>query len=141
MINVQEVLSDIQAYATSPLKESRVISDIAVDQWVRQGDVYVMRINDFDKSNYKIDLNRQLPPGNTPGSRHTVDEYTKVYVSKNKNSDVITQKNGFTVLGPIVESDTRWTLSHPQHADFSLPAGTYQVSYQIDPQRMAMVLD
>jgi hypothetical protein len=38
------------------------------------------------------------------------------------------------LVGPLVVSKDRFELTHPEHAHFSLPAGTYQVIYQGDWQ-------
>jgi hypothetical protein len=34
--------------------------------------------------------------------------------------------------GPIIEATEAFMIQHPEHAHFQLPAGTYQVTYQLD---------
>jgi hypothetical protein len=137
---IKDSLSEIQDFARNPLGLTRVINEIAVGHHVRQGDVYLQRISSFNKSDYEVTNERQLAEGNTKGASHTVDASVTVYKPVNKQN-VKTQNNGFIMLGPVIESKDRFTLMHKQHAHFSMPAGTYQVSYQIDPQTMSRVLD
>lgn len=140
-LNISETLNDIKTYAANPLGETRVIDSIAVGQHVRQGDVYLELIDSFDKKEYVVTQDRQLAKGNTKGSRHTVDESVTVYAPKSNNTNAQSTNGGWRVMGPVVVSKDRFTLSHPQHACFSLPGGTYQVSYQVDPNTLQAVLD
>ena len=36
------------------------------------------------------------------------------------------------LLGPVIVADEAFTLTHPEHAHHRLPAGIYQVGYQLD---------
>ena len=143
---IKDSLSEIQAFAKNPLDETRVIEKMEIGEHIRQGDVYLQMIEGFDKSQYELTSNRQLAEGNTKGASHRVDEYVQVWKPKVEQK-VITQNNGLTQLGMILVNDgngkngANMRLSHDQHAHFVLPKGTYQVSYQINPQEMARVLD
>ena len=130
-----EKLMDVHNAIASfnPLRETRVIDEIGVGQWCRQGDLYVERVGEAGGGT--LTANRQLAPGTTQGSRHTVDASVKVYSA----TDARVRDN--RLLGPVVESDTRFTISHPEHAEFSLPAGIYQISYQVDWKTQERVKD
>jgi len=135
-------LGTIQHFAQNlSVPETRSIPECGINQGIRQGDVYAIRIDNFKKADYKISSERQLAPGTTQGSRHTVDESVEVWVPENNQYDVKLTENGFTCLGPVVVAKNRWNLMHPQHAHFDMPEGTYQISYQVDPVQQRRVLD
>jgi len=135
-------LSDIHQFAKEAKNDVRVIDKIEVGQAVRQGDVYVSKIADFDKKEYEISNDFKLAPGNTPGSRHYVDTSVKVWKRKNSNSDLVAKNEvGCICYGPVIEAEKSFKVTHPEHADFYMPAGVYQISYQVDPVQMRRVLD
>lgn len=125
---IQQTIEQIKKSSLSPLKETRVVDAIEVGQFVRQGDVYVIRIESVPP-----DLNRtsarQLAPGSTQGSRHTVSDAVTVF---ERNMDRINSEFGLAFAGPIIESADRFTVMHPEHADISLPGGCYEIRYQSD---------
>lgn len=92
------------------------------DSW-RQGDVYVTLI-DGVPSGMKIDAkpSLQMAPGNTQGSRHCLDSLDGVTVHRLSNPEMLD--------GPVIVLNRERTLTHPEHGDVILPAGTYQISYQ-----------
>ena len=131
-LEVQEQFKKITEFASNPLGEMRVLDSVPVGKHIRQGDVYVKRIESFNKEGYKLTQNRQLAPGSTMGSRHTVSDAVNVYEKPDQSAAKPKNEFGFSVAGPVIEADTRFTISHPEHASFSLPAGCYEVSYQVD---------
>lgn len=137
-MNTVEIVSEVVNYAKSPLKEIRVVEDIAIGQWVRQGDVYMECIQ--SPSGWKETSNRQLAIGTTNGSRHTV--FDNVTVLKNPENGVVKKTStGAICMGPQVVNEERFTVSHPEHADMSLPAGCYQVRFQVDARSYQRVQD
>lgn len=129
----------IAASARAPLTETRVVSKIAVGEFVRQGDVYLERIASLTEGWTKTD-NRQLAPGTSPGSRHVVGAGPALFVSP----EMTPRENvGRTVrlLGPQIEAKEAFVLEHPEHAHMALPAGCYQSSYQLDFQQQQAVRD
>jgi hypothetical protein len=111
--------------AFAPLKDTQVIEEMAVGHHVRQGDIYVEMIEKISLSAKPTD-NMQLAPGESKGSRHTVFG-CKVYEIKHSPN-----RENPILLGPQISSKERFTVSHPEHADFSMPPGNYQVIYQMD---------
>jgi len=137
---IKQHFATIREYAANPLGDMRVIDDFPVGYHVRQGDVYVFRVDDFDKESFDFTSERQLAPGDTLGSRHTVSDAVNVYKPVVANRVEQTEV-GYMGVGPVIVSKDRWTLMHPEHADISICEGTYQIYYQIDPQTMSRVLD
>jgi hypothetical protein len=126
-------------YAKDPMAETRVVDEILPGQWVRQGDVYLVRTE--RREGWKETRNRQLAPGTTMGSRHTVDDSVTVLANPEGAKVERTAPGTFRCRGPQVVSADRFTVSHPEHADFSLPAGIYDVCFQVDPQTLQRVQD
>jgi hypothetical protein len=95
-----------------------------VGKAIRQGDLYVKRIESFDEKSQDVVeyKDNQLVPGSTMGSRHIVRGNVKCF--KKLNSDQFT--------GPVIVAKERFLIEHPLHAHCSLPAGIYQTTYQVD---------
>ena len=135
-------IADIQEFASQATNDVRIIDKIEVGQAVRQGDVYITRIESFVKKDYKPTSETKLAPGNTPGSRHFIEQTSGIKVwASNKTENIVSNNSGFYCLGPVIEAATSFKVTHPEHAHFYLPEGTYQVSYQVDPATMRRVLD
>jgi hypothetical protein len=150
--NAIEVHEMIEKNAKESSQEKRQIEKIDVGQAIRQGDIYMIRVadsgiteiplvngtkmvvnTDANKRGAKLDT-RQLAPGETKGSRHIIAEGPSIYKS---GAGLPTAWGGVLqteLVGPLVVSNDRFELTHPEHAHFSLPAGTYQVMYQGDWQ-------
>lgn len=135
---IRETVGAVRSFAESPLKETRVVDAMEIDDWVRQGDVYLVRIARAD--DWKETKNRQLAIGTTIGSRHTVDDSVTVLANPT-NGQVMREGVKTVCRGPQVVSNDRFTVGHPEHADISLPGGTYQVQFQVDPQSLQRVKD
>lgn len=118
-----EAHEQIAASAKSPLTEMRYVEKIAVGEFCRQGDVYLLRISKHPSEWKEKTKNRQLAPGATQGSRHILAAGPTIY-AKPTGADIL--------LGPVIVAKDRFVLEHPEHAHFSLPAGTYQCRYQQD---------
>lgn len=151
---------------------------------VRQGDVYIQLIPDFDGNPMfyskvsKPEFPVQLAPGNTKGSRHMLEESagieiwvsdaavlmtdTEIDFNTNREQQIAlvekTEKYAMSVTkeskeeasewnspsqqvgrelletlnfcGPIFKVKNRTTVSHPEHGNWILPAGTYRVVFQ-----------
>lgn len=104
-----------------PMPDTRIVDAIAVGQAIRQGDVYLLRIERPAALGAMI-ADRQLAPGTTQGSRHVLGDGPGIHAGGSDDP----------LLGPVIIADERFVLAHPEHAHFSLPAGCYQVRYQQD---------
>jgi len=121
-----EIHKEVEKKATSTLKNNLKVNTIKINQWVRQGDIYIRRIENITG---KVPLeSRQLAPGNTKGSRHVIPDSIHVnifegYVGKDIHN---------FMKGPQIEAKEEFTVTHPEHAHMTLPKGNYQVTYQLD---------
>ena len=88
---------------------------------IHQGDVYAVLINSLPENITKVH-EKQLAPGTTKGSRHVAVGDVDIFVVRNKSP----------LQGPIVRAKSDWTITHPEHAHWQLPAGDYQIVYQQD---------
>jgi hypothetical protein len=157
MQSTLEVIQKIESEAPA-ISEPRFINSIKVGEAIRQGDIYVMRLdpeaenfikqpqrdnqtNGFKDLQVKINPKdyitpgqNQLVPGFTMGSRHMVEQTDKVKV-------LINPTTTSPIVGPVIVAKDRFTITHPQHAHFSLPEGCYGVFYQINGQTLNRVKD
>ena len=138
---------------TAPNQELRVHK---VGEAGRQGDIYVFPINGRPPAwSVQVSLHTQVALGDNIGSRHIATGRVRVYWPEskvealkqmpiNRKGDKLKNKrakawcdgiNDLTrqnLIGPVVESDEPWVLTHPEHAHHRFPAGIYLVTYQLD---------
>jgi len=134
-----QVVSSIKTGAVIKNKK-RVINKILPTQWVRQGDVYVINVNDLTsikvfKDTVEVNLKSytkeeevgidgyQLVPGITSGSRHIVESGVDVFTNPTNNSSLV---------GCLVKSNKAFNIRHPEHDHFEMPAGEYLICYQLN---------
>lgn len=92
------------------------------DAWA-QGDIAIVCLEALPDDLEKIENpSAQLAPGTTQGSRHCVDDISRVTIFRRKNADVLT--------GPIIDAPEGIRVTHPEHGDVSLPPGIYGIRYQ-----------
>ena len=118
------------------LQETKVKETCEIGKGIRQGDLYIVRLNPTGNTKLKgleeaINIedctmlgSDQLAPGKTQGSRHCIKEGQATFW--------IDPKNNNPVFGGVVKADGRWDLTHPEHADWNMPSGCYGVFYQLD---------
>lgn len=132
-------LDQIGQAASSADCDKRIVDDLPVGAFVRQGDVYLEKIQEKPRGLTPWG-GRQVVEGATLGSRHVLSPNARAYRCPNHDRPVQRQ-GGTAYVGPVVECDERFLLTHPEHAEFDLPPGVYQVWYQSDPQAQARVAD
>lgn len=124
MQNALEVHTNLHSEAVkNNHADTRVLDTIEIGQAFRQGDVYVTRIKDLPK-NVVATMNMQIAKGQTKGSRHILAE--------TKGLRVFNLKESGPLDGPVFTSTEQIHLTHPEHAHFVFPAGTYSTHYQTD---------
>lgn len=123
MTTALEAHQAIAQAAAKPDTELRMVKSLAVGEWIRQGDVMLLRVSRRPSKFNTETKNRQLAPGTTQGSRHVLAAGPTIY-AKPEGDDAL--------LGPVIVAKERFLLEHPEHAHFSMPAGTYQCRYQQD---------
>jgi hypothetical protein len=131
-----------------PNQETRIIKAIKPGHMIRQGDIYAINVDgmtsievfqtvkvDFKNYTSKVKTNKthyQLVPGSTKGSRHTVKNDLEIFVNPTNDSSLV---------GPLIKSQKDFTIEHPEHAHFQLPAGTYLICYQMNDKTKQRVKD
>ena len=131
--NASEILKAITENPPA-VEDVRFIRTIQEGQAVRQGDVMLLRVSDNHKRG-KVLPNTgslQLAPGNTKGSRHVAEGSFEAFETHDSSDPL---------AGPVIHAKERIDVTHPEHADISLPSGTYRVGYQLDPRTMRRVAD
>lgn len=130
-----EVMQKIEREAAKK-PEIRRVGRMAIGAIVRQGDLYLMRVNPaHPHGEFRADP--QLVRGTMQGARHVAAAPARVFGGIRLPPDIAPQMP----LGPCVVAEARWMVEHPEHAHISLPAGTYQTWYQLDPRTMLRVGD
>ncbi len=99
--------------------ELQVAGTMSVGDEIRQGDIYIQCIEKMPDG-YVIGGSRQLAPGTTQGSRHIVEG----------DVEIRRYKGGDALQGPYLRAKEAFTVTHPEHGDWRLPAGLYSVTYQ-----------
>jgi hypothetical protein len=125
-LQAETAQKQIQAAAEQACPDTRVIRTIEVGQAIRQGDIYVTRVADKRIAHGGETAERQLAPGTSRGSRHCVAGAVSVYRPVPGDGQL---------AGPLIVALERFKVTHPEHAHFSLPPGTYRVTYQRDFNR------
>jgi hypothetical protein len=139
MINecIKKTLTDIETAAKQKAKPDAVVHEqMAVGEYHRQGDVYLVRVS----ANYRgctiQPQQRQLAPGETQGSRHIIRESDMAHL------EFLRIANPTPLDGPRIKAKKAFTVDHPEHGAVTLPAGTYDVKYQRQyAQEMRRVAD
>jgi len=121
-----DVLNTINENARKSMSNARVVRDIPVGKKVRQGDIYLERISELPKSLGELQRHGRLVDGNTQGASHVVSPLPVGF----KLFAPVSDSN--PLVGPVISSSERFTVTHQEHGHFSLPAGCYQVRYQRD---------
>ena len=125
----------IQFHAATAKNDRRVVRSIPIGRGVRQGDIYIWRVED-DHPRGSLLASNQLAVGESTGSRHMAEGaecYEGVKVPEWVDNSI--------PLGPVVVAKTTWKNTHIEHADYELPEGTYQVCHQLDVRTMRRVQD
>ena len=148
--NFHETLTQEAEKAPS---QTRQHQNMCVGQVAHQGDVYIVKLTQRPTCwNVENEQSRQVALGTTEGSRHCAS-YGRVFWPDSRSNAVqevaklipgYTNKLGAgaeACIGPVVESETGWTLTHPEHAHHEFEAGTYLVLYQLDRRTMRQVRD
>lgn len=121
---------------TKKVAEERVIAEFPIGKIARQGDIYICRVADDHVHGGPLE-SRQLAQGTSKGSRHIAEMPATVY----EGTTAPPQAIATPFLGPCVQSDVEFRISHPEHSDVIVPAGTYQITHQMDARTLRRVQD
>ncbi len=116
----------------------RRIETMDIGKIVRQGDIYIHRVDDKHKRGEEAG-SRQLAIGESMGSRHIAEAPSMIFQGAAAPE---WYTNRFTpLLGPCIVSKERFVITHPEHAHVDLPAGTYQITHQMDARTQRRAID
>ncbi len=137
VLTAEEVHSRVQHEAKEKnVQALRTVLEILVGKVVRQGDIYIHRVQESHAHGKEL-KSRQLALGNTQGSRHMAEEPAQVF----EGIKLPEWCAAGTFLGPLVKSKKAFKVGHPEHAHVILPAGTYQITHQMDARTLQRVRD
>lgn len=137
MKTIEQAINEVLAHSTSPDAEIRIARRLEIGRAIHQGDVYVRRVPDDHPRGAALGT-RQVAVGEGVGSRHVAEgEGVEVFAGDPACAPALLPKMSGSrerrlCLGPVVVATGTWCLTHPKHAHHRLPAGTYQVTYQLD---------
>lgn len=117
-----------------------------------QGDCYLHPIKERPKcwNVETTDQSRQVAIGEGVGSNHCAKGKIRVFWPDSQDSAAkecpikLFSKDEAArrvCLGPIIEADETWNVTHPKHAHHEYPAGLFLVTYQLDRRTMRQVRD
>lgn len=135
MTDIKELITKIVQSAENNIEDVRFIKSMKVGQIVRQGDIYIHKVDDTHPHGGRC--GRQLAQGSSKGSRHIAESPAECFTGTQKP----TTCEDAVFLGPLVKSPHRFLISHPEHADISLSGGCYQITHQMDVRTQARVRD
>ena len=133
----EKALVSVQASAEAIRNdETAVLETMSLGDVVRQGDLYVVAVKAIPRG-ARPTTERQLVPGSTQGSRHTLQGKCSVFTTKPEAAMVaIREAVGRNLelfpqlLGPMFRCPQPVELAHPEHGNRILPAGCYATVYQ-----------
>lgn len=115
----------------------RICRNMKIGEVVRQGDIYIHRVEDNHPHGEKT-KNYQLAMGSNLGSRHIADESFDVYLGTTL-PEYVDSKH---FLGQLIKGKKNSSLiTHPEHGNICVGKGTFQVTHQMDIRTMRRVRD
>jgi len=135
-MNVETTIAKVVEDAKNNLQDVRFVKNHIVGRILRQGDVYLHMVADTHKRGEKIE-SKQLAQGTSQGARHIAEGNCCCYEGVALPHYII---DG-VFLGPLLVVKSRSIVTHPTHAEFSLPPGYYQVTHQTDAITRRRVAD
>jgi len=123
MLSTEKLLKTIQS--ESVISDAEQVFPIAATpdcDYVRQGDVYVWLVSKLPKNCEPAKAIEQLAPGTTKGARHCLDSLDGV--------TMFVRSDANELQGPFIRLECERVITHPEHGDWRLPAGLYEITYQ-----------
>lgn len=123
MTTATKLLKQIQS--ESVLNDSEQQFPVAASpdcDYVRQGDVYIWLRSKLPNGAKPVKAVSQLAPGETKGSRHCLDSLDGVDMFATSDADAL--------QGPFIRLACERVVEHPEHGNWRLPAGLYEITYQ-----------
>ena len=141
----QKTAKAIEQVQQAPADEDkRITQRIEIGHCIHQGDVYLHRVEDGHRRGKRIGKGTvQIALGTGNGARHVAEGDVEVYQGTQLPEWVKPPMDveAAEIIGPVIVASEAFLVTHPEHADHRLPAGTYQTTYQYDPKTMRRVAD
>ena len=141
---MEAVIEAVKKIENAPADtEVRNVKKITVGQAIQQGDIYIHRVSERHSRGKALGKNSvQVALGVGNGARHMACGKISVFEGCFLPNGVgIPDVDASVLCGPVIVAEGPWMLTHPEHAHFAMPAGTYQTTYQYDPKTMRRVQD
>lgn len=123
MTTATKLLKQIQSESViNDAEQSFPVAATPDCDFVRQGDVYIWLRSKMPSNVTEIRPQSQLAPGTTKGSRHCLDSLEGVTMYSVEDGDAL--------QGPFIKLDCERVVEHPEHGNWRLPAGLYEITYQ-----------
>ncbi len=137
MLTAEKVLSTVRSTAEKVCNdETAIVGTMSLGDVVRHGDLYVIAVGSIP-TGAKPTKDRQLVPGDTQGSRHTLLGECSVFtVDADQVMEALYKVYGHKLtlfpqlIGPMFRCVQLVELDHPEHGNRILPAGCYATVYQ-----------
>lgn len=109
-----------------------VPDDLPLGMTCRQGDIRYVRVS-TDHA-HGAPTGKQVVAGSALGSRHTAEAPAQCYVGTTQPLVLVDGelRPVKAFLGACVVSHARFLCQHPEHGHYSLPAGAWQVTQDMD---------
>ena len=115
----------------------KTVETMNVGDVFRQGDIYIVKVEDSHKKGDETGITK-LAEGSSKGSSHIAVGNVRVFKGSLPSDYDYSLDD---LVGPCIVATDRFAIEHPEHDDVSLPAGTYQIMYQLDTRTMSKVID
>jgi len=132
-----DAFAAVETAARTPRRDVRRVETMTIGQIARQGDVYLVRVAPDHPHGDGLP-HRQVQAGTATGSRHIVAAPAVLYAGTTWPTGLDDRRG---VIGPLIRGPERVILTHPEHAQIDIPAGSYQSFVQIDPLTRLAVQD
>lgn len=121
-----QIIEQIQSHALIHASDKlKIVPDnFPIGQYVPQGDINILRLATLPEGVIPLSKNAQLAPGTSRGSRHCIRAEDLVHCEFYNFVDAN------PLEGPIIVLKERILIEHPEHADYSFPAGIIAIGYQ-----------
>ena len=101
---------------------TRVVKNIPIGKGIRQGDVYLKRVEKIPPEYSVHTMDLKIAKGDTKGSRHILEDAPGLRVYRKSSPGPLE--------GPAFTSVTDIHLTHPEHPGFYIQSGSYVSYYQ-----------
>lgn len=136
----EKAITLIEGIAATPDATERDATDLKIGEGIRQGDIYVIRVDGRRLAKRKVQAltERNLAQNTGTGHGHIAEGNLLTYPSL---EGPIPGVKPDALRGLSIRANEEWLLKHDEHCSFKLPAGYFQVLFQLDWETRKRVED